>query len=196
MNFTYALPINDVERDLLNELGALTTDNDGIEVLTGMTREESIFYIDHGKARVNGAPGTPEDNAEYDRLSTLQIQARSEVVDGSAVSDLTPEIETEVNDRNILLTSVSEEVAPMRDLLWELHSALPVGSKQNMSDEHRTILDAGFRLSRHLFGAAAEVFKGLTPTASNPEWAAEVAYRIRTLELQLDATTAEIASIH
>jgi hypothetical protein len=61
------------ERAYLAEIRALTTDNEGREVLVGLTREETIAYMEHIR-------GQSDDNATFLRLNDKHERSRIAVV--------------------------------------------------------------------------------------------------------------------
>ena len=44
----------DADRDVLNEMRALSTDSEGREILVGLTIEETVFYMEYVRNRMQG----------------------------------------------------------------------------------------------------------------------------------------------
>ena len=62
------LPLTDEQRADLTEIRALAVDSQGREIFVGLTFEESVFYVEHGRRRFAG-----EDTSRADRLRYLEL---------------------------------------------------------------------------------------------------------------------------
>ena len=66
-------------RDYLNSMLALATDDEGRDIIVGLTRAESEFYCEHSVKRMAGPTKTEmshDDNAKWIELHDKHEQAR------------------------------------------------------------------------------------------------------------------------
>lgn len=68
--------LTEAERAYLRQVRALAMDSRGNEVLAGLTREETAFYVEYGRAWVRGARSGPGDRDKYLALYRKHEQQR------------------------------------------------------------------------------------------------------------------------
>lgn len=76
---------SEAERVYLKEMRAISSDSQGREILCGLTREETLFYMAHSRAFVSGNRDRDRDNRdEYLKLHDKHELARLEILGAEA----------------------------------------------------------------------------------------------------------------
>lgn len=70
---------NDADRDFFNEMRALSTDSEGREILVGLTIEETVFYMEYARNRMQGHNDF-QNGARYLELHVKHEHARFAVL--------------------------------------------------------------------------------------------------------------------
>jgi len=73
------LALTDEQRAHLTEMRALTTDEQGREVLVGLTHAETVFYLEYGRRRIAGERST-KDRERYLELHEQHERARQQIL--------------------------------------------------------------------------------------------------------------------